>query len=94
MTPAERLIHKRAYATGYNAGRRNAWPDHKPPAPPALEVTAVVAAARNLRDELDGLLAGLDPNDPWEERLAPKIAAVDRALAGVSEWLKRPEEPA
>ena len=29
MTPAERLIHKRAYATGYNAGRRNAWPDHK-----------------------------------------------------------------
>lgn len=94
MTPEERLAHNRGYSKGYDAGRRNAWPAHKPPAPPTPEVAAVMAAARNLRDELDGLLATIDPGDPWEERLAPKIAAVDLALAGVSEWLKQPEETA
>lgn len=59
MTPEER----RAYNRGQWAGRRNAWPDHKPPLPPDELAAAIHTAAMALRDEVDAVIATWSEDD-------------------------------
>jgi hypothetical protein len=83
---------RRAYQRGYYAGSYRRWPDHKPPAPPDPVVAELLAAMAALRDEVDRALAVLDPDDPWERDLGPKVDACDEAAKKVTTWLRGREE--
>jgi hypothetical protein len=84
MTRAEQL----AYARGYNAGRGDRWPAHKPPMPPEPIIQRLMAALRALRDEADGQCAMFDPDDEMVVALGPHIDEADAALEAVTTWLK------
>jgi hypothetical protein len=84
---------KRAYAKGYNAAQRHAWPEHRPPVPPEPVLAALVKALSGLRDVADDLCATLDEEDPVAARLAPLVDVADEAMAGLTAWLTaRPAE--
>jgi hypothetical protein len=89
VTPEE----QRAYSRGYNAGRRNAWPDHLPPAPPDPVIRRLMAAMKMLRDDVDHMLATgiLDESDPVSLKLGAAVDECDAAAAAVTEWLKSGE---
>ena len=57
MTPEE----TRHYARGYNAGRRNYWPEILPRPLPIPAVQMLVDAAKKIRDGVDTELAQLGP---------------------------------
>ncbi len=79
----------RGYSKGYNAGRRkNQWPEHRPPTPPAPIVALLTQAASALRDECDSLCATLSEDDDFVRRLEPHIDAVDTAMAALTIWLR------
>lgn len=80
--------YKRGYSRGYWAGSRGAWPDHLPPAPPDDLIAELMAAAHKLRDAVDGELATLDKDDPWQTALGDGVDAVDEAMTAISSWLK------
>lgn len=82
MTDAERL----AYGRGYNRGAR--WPAHRPPHPPEPHVAKLMEAVQKLRDAVDGELAQLDADDPWQKSLGDPMDAVDAAMSEISRWLK------
>lgn len=88
MTEEEERARRNAYARGYAAGRRGAWPEHRPPQPPNEVIAKLMAAARKLRDAVDGELAALLPDDEWQRTLGEPVDAVDEALTAVSDWLK------
>lgn len=77
---------KRAYAKGYNAGRRNDWPAHRPPVPPEPVLAALVKALSDLRDGVDGACATLDESDELTAQLSPLVDAANDALVGLTEW--------
>lgn len=79
--------YKRAYRTGYNAGSRGAWPEHRPPMPPGNKLRALVLAARELRDAADCICAVLDDDDEFVKMLAPRIDEMDYVMIAWSSWL-------
>lgn len=87
MTPE----YRRAYAKGYIAGSRGRWPDHKPPLPPNEMAAELIATLKAMRNCLDGELAKLDKEDPWESLFGPLIDRADEALAKVNTWLRAEE---
>lgn len=82
---------RRAYSRGYNAGSRGRWPEHKPPLPPDETIQRMILAMRKLRDTVDGQLATILEDDPWQEILGNPIDEVDAVLIDVSRWLKAAE---
>ena len=86
MTPEER----RAYARGYHAGSRSAWPEHRPPRPPDELCAELIDAMRRLRDCADGWLAMFcaEDDDQMHSEIAEGIDHADVVLAKVSEWLR------
>ena len=88
MTSAEKL----AYAKGYNAGVRDRWPAHRPPAPPDQRVAAMLHAARALRDALDVACATFVEDDEFVLTLDPPIAAFDAEMVKWTEWLRSQED--
>ena len=81
--------YKRGYAKGYTT-RSAHWPLHQPPLPPEPITREVFDAAMQLRDEVDGFLATIDPEDPLQSKLGPRVDELDAALTKVSEWLRTP----
>lgn len=81
MTRGEKL----AYQRGYNRGCR--WPEHRPPTPPDKLMSAVIEAARKLRDAVDGELATLGEDDEWQETLGGPMDEFDHAMTKLSYWL-------
>lgn len=82
MSRAEKL----AYARGYNAGRRGAFPLNVPPMPDELTLKLALAA-KLARDILDGELAVMEPGEePWASKFGAGIDAVDEALEAVQTW--------
>jgi len=77
-----------AYARGYYAGSRCAWPKHKPPVPPEPHLAELLRAANALRNVVDGLLATLGEDDELEKELGPKVDEYDAAMEAVTEWLR------
>lgn len=78
---------KRAYSRGFNAGRKGAWPLHRPPVPLNEDVKELMEALRALRDGVDSELATLCPDDEWVERLGPLVDQADHAFERIGEWL-------
>jgi hypothetical protein len=68
--------------------RGNRWPAHKPPLPPEPHVARLMEAAQKLADAVDGELATLLEDDPWQEKLGNPMDEVREALAGVMRWLR------
>lgn len=83
MTDAE----TRAYARGYNRGAR--WPEHRPPSPPEPIVARLMEAATNLADAVDGELATLLEDDPWQQKLGDPMDELRAAMVEVTRWLKQ-----
>lgn len=79
-----------AYQRGYSAGLNGKWPMHKPPRPPDELCAALIEAARELRDAIDGELAKFDPDDELELAVGSKIDALDAQLTRITEWLLTP----
>lgn len=77
---------KRCYMNGYNAGRRRAWPLHKPPLPPEGHLKQLMQALLELRDGVDAELAVLE-GDEMVRRLGPLVDQADTALTQIGEWL-------
>lgn len=88
MTPAEKKIELRGYARGYEARRRDAWPEHRPPTPPDARVAALLKAAIDLRDATDAGCATFDPVDEFVVTLNSAIDALDAELRRWAEWLR------
>jgi hypothetical protein len=84
MTREEKL----AYARGYQGGAK--WPLHKPPTPPDAVIAKLVSALRAIRDECDGLLATLEPDDDFAKLLDPQIDRADAALSELGKWIVAP----
>lgn len=78
---------QRAYARGYNAGAKKAWPEHKPPLPPDPLIAEMMKAAIALRDAVDGEMATFDEGDEMAERLYAKVDALDEAMRRLTLWL-------
>lgn len=82
---------RRLYGRGYNAGVNGRWPEHRPPRPPDENVAAILKAAQELRDGVDGEIAMFDEHDPIAKKLGPLIDALDDELVKVRRWLVSPE---
>jgi hypothetical protein len=80
----------RVYAKGYNAGRANRWPDHKPPMPPNELLAELMRAASEVRDEMSGLLGSFDEDDDIQKH-GRGIDALDDAMTKLNAWLKDAE---
>jgi hypothetical protein len=80
--------YQRGYSKGYSAGFRATWPEHRPPLPPHTELQTFVSAARQLRDATDSICAQMDEGDEWAGLLAPRIDALDKAMAAWTEWMQ------
>ena len=83
---------KKAYSRGYAASGSRRWPDHRPPLPPDEVIAGLMAALLELRNECDGLLATIDPDDDFAKALDPRLDAADDALRAVAKWLFRDDE--
>lgn len=84
------LEETRAYSRGYSAGVKKQWPLHRPPEPPNELVASLMNAALNLRDCVDGELATIEQNDPWQKTLGNPMDALDQAMEAVGIWLTNP----
>lgn len=80
-------MSKKDYARGYNAGRRNVWPEHRPPQPPNDVFGEVMRCAIQLRDSVDAEIATLGEDDELSQNLAPKIDRLDEAITEITKWL-------
>lgn len=83
MTREERL----AYAKGYAAAGRHAWPAHQPPTPPEPVVKKLVESLQKLRDAADSLQALFCEGDEVVLLFAPLIDEADAAMEKVTDWL-------
>lgn len=73
---------QRAYARGYHAGAK--WPLHAPPAPPVPVVAEALAAAKDMRDWIDGQLA----MGAYEEGdVGALIDRFDAAMGQIGIWI-------
>lgn len=90
MSREETLAIRRAYARGYNAGRRGVWPDHRPIAPPEPVICQLVEAALKLRNAVDGQLAMLGEDDEWQTTLGDPMDELDEAMKKLSAWILEP----
>ena len=88
MTREEKL----AYGRGYNTGAAGRWPEHRPPAPPDPLVAELMRAATSLRNAVDGELATLDEEEPWQKTLGDPLDAVDAAMTAIGQWLVGPPD--
>ena len=79
--------YKKAYSKGYNAGARGLWPEHRPPHPPHELIGRLMDSVLKLRDAVDGELATLDKDDPWQTILGDPMDIVDELLVEVGVWL-------
>jgi hypothetical protein len=79
---------QKAYMRGYNAGRRNAWPAHMPPAPPEPVVARLLKALESLAGEYGYICATFEEDDPLVVKLGPLVDEANETIAGVTEWLK------
>lgn len=84
------IEEKRAYSRGYCRGNR--WPEHRPPVPPEEHVAALMTAARRLADAVDGQLAMLLEDDPWQESLGVPLNGLNAAMSQITEWLRDKNE--
>lgn len=82
----------RAYSRGYSAGRRGAWPDHRPPVPPSPIIAKVLEAAKSLRDAVDGELATLEQDDRWQTIFGNPVDEFDQAMIEFGEWVRAESE--
>lgn len=80
----------RGYGAGYYRGGQNRWPLHRPPHPPQEMVRRLMETAMALRDAVDGELAMLDEEDPWQEKLGEPMDRVTEAFEVIGRWLKNP----
>lgn len=85
------LEEKRVYARGYNAGRNQKWPAHKPPRPPDKLCASVFEAAANLRDVANTVCATLDETDEFVMAFSPVIDEFDSHMAEITKWLLEQE---
>lgn len=83
----DELDRRRVYARGYNAGRKGAWPDHRPPKPPDDMVRELFIALQGLRDAVDSEIATFDQDDPFVEKLGQWVDKSDLAFERVGRWL-------
>lgn len=90
MTDRDRL----AYARGYNAGRANKWPSHRPPVPPKAITGRLVRVLMALADGVDGELAKIDPEDEWAVNLGPLVDDARDALKSLDSYVVTGKEPA
>lgn len=90
MVADDKLAERRAYARGYSRGAR--WPEHRPPAPPEPIVAHLMAAATRLADAVDGELATLLEDDPWQQKLGNPMDDLRAAMVQVTRWLKQQTE--
>lgn len=91
MTPDE----SRAYSRGYAAGRRHAWPAHRPPLPPDSPLVAILMTVlTDLADTVDGELAKFDEGDPMPVSIYPKIDTARAAMAAITQHLAAQGEDA
>lgn len=82
MSRAEQLAYQRGYCRG------NRWPAHRPPTPPEPHVARLVEAASKLADAVDGELATLLEDDPWQEKLGNPMDDLRSILAEITDWLR------
>lgn len=91
MTTQEKRIYSRAYALGYQAGLRRAWPAWAPPTPPHEQVAALFKAASDLHQAACGVLSVMvvddGPDGPFT-LLQEEANAVDAAFTNIEKWLK------
>lgn len=87
MTREEKL----AYARGYTAGSRRAWPEHKPPLPPNYALAQLMTAASGLRDAVDSACGMFDPDDPFAVAMNNPINDIDNAMTVLTNWLRNNE---
>ncbi len=78
----------RVYQRGYQAGRRNSWPEHLPPWPPHEILEAVMKGARELCDAVDGLQAVYEEDDPAMQPLQRAVEGFNEATTAMAEWCK------
>lgn len=83
--------HKRGYSKGYAAGRRGAWPLHRPPTPPHEAVRKLMDAAMGLRNAVDTHIAMLSEDDEFVQELGPLVDDVDAAFEEIGKWLSQVE---
>lgn len=82
----------RAYSKGYSAGRKSAWPLHRPPLPPDPIAREIIRSAQELRDAADHICATLSEDDEFALELAPKIDTFDEAMTKLGGWLADEEQ--
>jgi len=88
MTPEERVVYRR----GYQTGKRNGWPDHKPPLPPDKILRAILVSSNSLRDEVSNWLGSISTEiegDPVWEGFQERLDDFDDVMEDLSDWLVR-----
>lgn len=79
---------KKAYARGYNAGSRRAWPEYHPPRPPDAIAAEIIGSAKRLADKVADWCGAFGDKDEFTQQMLPLMQAVDVANSKLSQWLK------
>lgn len=77
----------RAYARGYAAGMRRAWPAYHPPLPPDAMSAKIVKSAQALASSVADWCGAFGEEDEFSQEMAPLIKAVDEANEKLTKWL-------
>lgn len=77
----------RAYARGYAAGMRRAWPAYHPPAPPDAMSAEIVKAAQALAAKVAEWCGAFGDEDEFSLEMRPLLQAVDDSNEKLTKWL-------